>query len=322
MSPHRVALGTTGLEVFGLQLGGNTLGHTADRDTSFAILDRYREAGGNFIDTADFYSVWVDGHVGGESETVIGEWMQSRGVRDEFVIATKVGMLPGLTTLDAPTITRALEDSLRRLRTDRVEVYYAHQDDPTTPVEETVDAFDAIVRAGKARVLGASNFGPERLRAALDHATATGAAPYQLLQEDYSLVHRAGYENGVRAVALERGLTTLPYRSLAKGFLAGKYRPGAQWERTTHSGTAESYLPRFGHGLLTAVELIAERHRTTMSAVGLAWLKAQPTIVVPLSGVRTLDQLEQILPAATLELNEEEARLLTELTDASVAEAA
>jgi aryl-alcohol dehydrogenase-like predicted oxidoreductase len=315
VSAQRVALGGTGLSVFGLQLGGNTLGYTADEQTSFAILDAYAEAGGNFLDTADFYSCWAPGHVGGESETVIGNWMAARGNRDEMIIATKVGMLEPWTTLDRPTITEALEHSLRRLRTDRVDVYYAHQDDLATPVADTVAAFDAVVRSGKARVLGASNFGADRLRASLDVAQAQGMAAYQVLQDDYSLVNRAGYEQGTQPVAVEYGLTTLPYRSLAKGFLSGKYRPGKDWERTTHSPIAESYLARFGTELLTTVEKIAIEHDTTMSAVGLAWLTAQPTIDVPLSGVRTLEQLADILPSVGLTLSDDEVRLLTELTD-------
>lgn len=311
----RVALGNTGLDVFPLQLGGNTLGFTADRDASFRILDAYVEAGGNFIDTADFYSCWAPGNVGGESETVLGEWMQSRGCRDDIILATKMGMLEPYTVLDEKNIREALGRSLERLRTDRVDIYYAHQDDLTTPIEATVPVFDALVREGTARVLGASNFSTARLRESLEYAQANGLHSYSVIQDEYSLVNRGLYENGPLPVAVEFGLTNIPFRSLAKGFLSGKYRPGKDWEATTHSPIAAAYIERFGGELLDTIELIALRHEVTMSAVGLAWLKTRPTVVVPLAGVRTIEQLADILPSAGLILEEDEAALLTRLTD-------
>lgn len=313
---NRIDLGTTGLRVFPLQLGGNTLGFTADRDASFRVLDAYAEAGGNFIDTADFYSVWAPGHVGGESEAVIGEWMESRGCRADMVIATKVGMLEPWTTLDEKHIEEAFANSLERLRTDHVELYYAHQDDLETPQEETVAAFDALVRRGAVDVLGASNFSAERLRASLEIAAAADLHAYQVIQDEYSLVNRVPFETGTLPVAEEFGLVTIPYRSLAKGFLSGRYRPGKSWEETTHTGIATGYLERFGVTVLDAVEEIATAHGTTMSAVGLAWLTTRPTVALPLSGVRTLEQLADILPAADLELSADEAARLDALTAA------
>ncbi|SCL28225.1 Predicted oxidoreductase [Micromonospora pallida] len=310
----RINLGGTGLKVFPLQLGGNTLGFTADRDTSFRILDAYASAGGNFIDTADFYSVWAPGNVGGESETVIGEWLESRGCRDEMVVATKVGMLEPYTVLDRKHIDEALARSLDRLRTDRIDLYYAHQDDLNTSQEDTAAAFDGLVRAGLVRTLGASNFSPDRLRSALTLARQRGLHSYQVIQDEYSLVNRQPFETGTMPVAVEFGLVNIPYRSLAKGFLSGRYRPGGSWQETTHTSIATSYLEKYGTELLGTVETIARRHDTTMSAVGLAWLTSRPTVALPLSGVRTLEQLDDILPAAGLVLDDDEVDALTALT--------
>lgn len=310
-------IGRTDLDVFGLQLGGNPFGWTADAETSHAILDRYAEAGGDFIDTADVYSAWIDGNEGGESERIIGDWLRSRKNRDSVVIATKVGSLAPYRTLDRDHVRKAVEGSLRRLGTDHIDIYYAHRDDAETPLEETAAAFGELVAEGKVRYLGASNFSAERLEQAIETARGSGLPEYTVVQDDYSLVNRAPYEFGTRRVAAAYGLVNLPFRSLAKGFLAGKYRPGKSAERTTHSAIAESYLERYGHGLLTALDLLAHKYHTTQAAIGLAWLTAQPTVVVPLAGARNLQQLESLLPVVDVRLEEAEVRLLSELTEPS-----
>ncbi|MFT4123158.1 MAG: aldo/keto reductase [Microbacteriaceae bacterium] len=315
MTAARVPLGSTGLEVFPLQLGGNTLGFTADAATSFDVLDAFVEAGGNSIDTADFYSAWAPGHSGGESERVIGAWLADRGTREDIVIATKMGMLEPYTTLDERSIRAALARSLERLQTDHVDLYYMHQDDGSTPVQAILETLAALTEEGLIRAIGASNFSAARLREAMDTAKRRGLRGFQVLQEDYSLVNRAGYEHGVRDVALEYGITTVPYRSLAKGFLSGRYRPGRNWETTTHTAVAVGYLERFGGRLLEELERIADAHSTTMSAIGLAWVRSRPTIALPLTGVRTIEQLADVLPAANVTLTTEEAAILTTLTE-------
>src|SRR5439155_4620388 len=216
----------TDLDVFPLCLGGNVFGWTADEPQSFGVLDRYLAAGGNFIDTADVYSAWVPGHTGGESETIIGRWMTARGIRSRIVIATKVGMLPGLKGLSPQTIRTAAEASLRRLGVTNIDLYYAHADDLTTPVEESLRAFDALVKEGKVRYIGASNFTASRLAEALRISDSNGLARYVALQPHYNLIHRHDYEGALAAVCRRETVGCLPYYGLAKGFLTGKYRPG------------------------------------------------------------------------------------------------
>ncbi|MFD0888052.1 aldo/keto reductase, partial [Streptosporangium algeriense] len=228
------------LNLFPVCLGGNVFGWTADRDASFAVLDAYAEAGGNFVDTADVYSEWVPGHSGGESETVLGEWLESRGNRDRIVVATKVGSMSGRTGLSAANIRLAVEDSLRRLRTDHIDLYWAHVDDPETPLEETLGAFDALVREGKVREIGASNYGAERLAEALAVSEREGLARYVALQQHYNLLER-DYENGLREVVAANGLVSTPYFGLARGFLTGKYRPGVEVS-SARAGGAAPYL--------------------------------------------------------------------------------
>src|SRR5690242_9101729 len=220
-------IGSSDLDVPRLCLGANVFGWTADRDTSFAVLDAHAAAGGTFVDTADSYMWRAPGNSGGESETIIGEWAATRGTRDDLVIATKVGSLPDRKGLSAANITAAAEDSLRRLRTDRIDLYYAHQDDPDTPQEEYLAAFDALVRAGKVRAIGASNFTAERLRSALEISAKEGLAAFVALQPHYNLLERTGFERDLAPVLADEGLSCLPYFGLAKGFLTGKYRPGS-----------------------------------------------------------------------------------------------
>jgi aryl-alcohol dehydrogenase-like predicted oxidoreductase len=303
-------LGRTDLDVHPLCLGGNVFGWTADEEASFAVLDQYAAAGGNFVDTADAYSAWVPGHEGGESETIIGRWLTARGNRDRMVIATKVGRLKGLADLHADTIRRACDESLRRLQTDRIDLYYAHGDDnPEIPLDETMAAFDELVRAGKVRYVAASNYGAPRLREALEVSRREGLAEYVALQPHYNLVERA-YEDGLRELCAEEDLACLPYFSLAMGFLTGKYRPGGPEVASARAGGASKYLDDGGLAVLDALEEVAAAHATSPAAVALAWLRAQPTVVAPIASARTPEQLAELLPMADLELSADEIERL------------
>jgi len=304
-------IGSTDLDVFPLCLGGNVFGWTADEKQSFAVLDAYAEAGGNFVDTADAYSAWAPGNSGGESETILGRFMAARGNRDRVVVATKVGKLAGLTGLSAKTVRTAAEGSLRRLGTDRIDLYYAHADDPATPLEETLGAFDALVREGKVRHVAASNYGAARLAEALAISKARGFARFEALQPHYNLVHRSDYEGPLADLCAREGLACFPYYSLASGFLAGKYRPGGAVE-SARSGAASRYLDERGLRVLAALDAVAAARATTVAAVALAWLLARPTVVAPIASARTTAQFVDLLPAATLALTSEEVRRLDE----------
>jgi len=301
----------TSLDVFPLNLGGNVFGWTADEAESFRVLDVYAAAGGNFVDTADTYSSWVPGHAGGESETVLGRWMAARKNRDRMVVATKVGSLPALKGLAAKTIRAAVEGSLRRLQTDRIDLYYAHRDDPDTPLEETVRAFDDLVRAGKVRHVAASNYSAARLGEALAIARREGLARFVALQPHYNLVHRHDYEGEVADLCAREGLACLPYFSLARGFLTGKYRPGAAVKSARAEG-AGAYLDARGLRVLGALDEIAAAHRAPVAAVALAWLLTRPNVVAPIASARTPEQLAELLPVAELRLAPDEARRLTD----------
>jgi aryl-alcohol dehydrogenase-like predicted oxidoreductase len=292
------------LDVSRLCLGANVFGWTADRDTSFAILDGYAAAGGNFLDTADSYMWRVPGNSGGESETIIGEWLAARGNRDDMVIATKVGSLPTRPGLSAANIAAACDDSLRRLGTDRIDLYWAHQDDPDTAQEETAAAFDALVRAGKVRALGASNFSVERL------ASALATTPYIALQPHYNLMERAGFESTLAPLLADAGIACVPYYGLAKGFLTGKYRPGAEIESVRAQG-AGAYLDGRGLRVLAALDEIAAARSVPPGAVALAWLAEQPTVAAPIASARTSGQLDGLLPVLDLELSAGELAALT-----------
>jgi aryl-alcohol dehydrogenase-like predicted oxidoreductase len=298
-------LGRTNLDVFGLCLGGNVFGWTADEPQSRDVLDAYTGAGGNFVDTANSYLVEH-----GRSETIIGRWLADRGNRDEIVLATKVGGGRGpVRNLRPETIEREAHASLERLQTDRIDLYYAHFDDEDTPLEESLRAFDALVRAGTVRHLGASNYTPARLTAALELQREHGLAEFTVLQPHYNLVERE-FERTLLPVADARDLAVLPYYALAKGFLTGKYRPGAEDVESARAEGARAYLDT-GAAVLDALDEIAAAHGTTVAAVALAWLLAQPRVVAPIASARTTEQLEQILPAATLELAPDEVERLT-----------
>nr|WP_145488561.1 MULTISPECIES: aldo/keto reductase [Streptomyces] len=307
-------LGTSDLEVFPLCLGGNVFGWTADEQTSFAVLDAYTAAGGNFIDTADSYSAWVEGHQGGESETVIGKWVKARGNRSDVVIATKVSQHPQYKGLSAANIKAAADASLTRLGTDHIDLYYTHFDQPEVPVEEIIGALDELVKAGKVRQIAASNISAERLRESLDFSTRENLARYVALQPHYNLVSRDTYEGPLQDLVAREGLSTVPYFALASGFLTGKYRPGATVDSARAGGAAKYAETERGQKVLAALDEIAAAHDAPHATVALAWLAAQPTVTAPIASARTLEQLPPLLAVGDLKLTDAE---LKKLTDAS-----
>ncbi|MEU6677289.1 aldo/keto reductase [Streptomyces sp. NPDC046853] len=305
-------LGSSDLDVFPLALGGNVFGWTADEAQSFSVLDAYTAAGGNFIDTADVYSAWVDGNKGGESETVIGNWFASRGNRSDVVLATKVGAHPEYKGLSANTIKAGAEESLRRLRTDYIDLYYTHYDDPTVPVEEIIGALDDLVTSGKVRAIAASNVTPERLQEFLDFSDREGLARYAALQPHYNLVSRDTYEGSLQDVASRSGLAAVPYYALAAGFLTGKYRPGTQVDSARAAGAGKHLETERGRKVLAALDEVAEARGAEIATVALAWLAAQPTVAAPIASARTVEQLPALLAVGDLELTQAEVTTLTE----------
>ncbi|MFI5887826.1 aldo/keto reductase [Streptomyces sp. NPDC051554] len=305
-------LGRSDLEIFPLNLGGNVFGWTADEAASFAVLDAYTAAGGNFVDTADSYTAWIEGNKGGESETVIGKWLKARGNRADVVIATKVSQHPDYPGLSAANIKAAADASLRRLGTDYIDLYYPHFDKEEVPVEEIVGALDELVKAGKVRQIAASNISPERLQASLDFSDREGLVRYVAIQPHYNLVSRDTYEGGLRDVAERGGLSALPYFSLAAGFLTGKYRPGTTVD-SPRAGRAAQYLEsERGQNVLTALDEVAQAHDAPVATVALAWLAAQPTVAAPIASARTVEQLPALLGVAELELTDTEIARLTQ----------
>jgi aryl-alcohol dehydrogenase-like predicted oxidoreductase len=285
-------------------------GWTIDEEQSFAVLDAYFQAGGNFIDTSDSYG--RRGAAGaGESERIIGRWMASRGNREELVIATKVGMSPDLPGLSRATIRRGIEGSLQRLGVERVDLYYAHRDDPETPLAETLGAFDELIGEGRIRHAAASNYSPERLEQAISLGGQEGMASYVALQPHYNLVEREQYEGQLASVCERHGLACIPYFGLARGFLTGKYRrDGEDVDSARAAGVRESYFNERGFAVLDALDEIAAAHRTSLAAVSLAWLIAQATVVSPIASATSTAQLAELLACAELELSREELELL------------
>ncbi|WP_316739560.1 aldo/keto reductase [Streptomyces sp. MK7] len=304
-------LGSSDLEVFPLALGGNVFGWTADRTQSFAVLDAYTAAGGNFIDTADSYSAWVEGNKGGESETIIGQWIKERGNRSDVVIATKVSQHPDFQGLSAANIKAAADASLKRLGTDYIDLYYTHFDKPEVPVEEIIGALDELVRAGKVRHIAASNISAERLQASLDFSDREGLARYAVLQPHYNLVSRDTYEGALRDVAERYGLAAVPYFALASGFLTGKYRPGATVDSARAQGAAKHLETERGRKVLAALDEVARAHDAEVATVALAWLAAEPTVAAPIASARTVEQLPALLAVAELRLTDAEIAQLT-----------
>ncbi|GGO86636.1 aldo/keto reductase [Wenjunlia tyrosinilytica] len=303
-------IGTSDLEVFPLSLGGNVFGWTADEAQSFAILDAYAAAGGNFVDTADAYSAWAPGNSGGESEEIIGRWLAARGNRDDIVVATKVGGHPKLRGLAPATIKKGVEGSLRRLGVDHIDLYYAHYDDPGTPVEETLRAFNDLVTEGKVRCIGASNFTGARLSESLAVSEREGLARYVAVQPHYNLVFREEYERGLRDVAAANGLSAAPYYGLASGFLTGKYRTDTDVDSARAGGAAKYLDSDRGRRVLAALDEVAAEHGVAVGTVALAWLRSQPTVAAPIASARTADQLPPLLASVDLELAKEDLRRL------------
>ena len=286
-------------------------GWTADEKQSFAVLNAYAAAGGNFIDTADTYSAWAPGNLGGESETIIGRWLATRGKREEMIIATKVGMHPKLKGLSAKTIAAAAENSLKRLGTDYIDLYYAHADDEKTPLEETLGAFDALVRQGKARYIAASNYTAPRLAQALAVSDRDGLARYIALQQHYNLMERDKYEGELADLVIRERLSSVPYFALASGFLTGKYRPGSKVE-SQRAESAGAYLNEKGIRVLTALDEVATAHGISVTTTALAWLAAQPTVVAPIASARTTEQLPDLLRVAEVRLSNAELQRLNQ----------
>lgn len=308
-------LGNTDLDVFPICLGGNVFGWTADRERSFAVLDEFAAAGGDFVDTADVYMARAPGNSGGESETIIGEWLRARGNRDEVVLATKVGSWAERPGLGADNIRAAAEDSLRRLGTDHIDLYYAHRDDESTPLAETLAAFDELVRAGKVRHIAASNYSAPRLAEALAISDREGLARFEALQPHYNLVERAAFEGKLAELAQRENLAVLPYFALAKGFLTGKYRPGDDDTDSPRAEGARAYLDERGVKVLAALDEIATLRQIPVSAVSLAWLRAQPGVSTPIASARNGEQLRGVLSAAEITLTESEVSRLNAASD-------
>jgi aryl-alcohol dehydrogenase (NADP+) len=295
----RVALGKTDLQIHPLCLGGNVFGWSATAKESELVLDAYCDAGGNFIDSADRYSEWLEGNVGGESETIIGDWMKSRGNRAEIIVATKVAKLSTRAGLAAANIAGAAEDSLRRLGTDYIDIYYAHHDDESVPLEESLTAFHELVTSGKVRYIAASNYTAQRLAQALKISRDLGISEYLLLQPHYNAIVRDEYEGALLALAVKEDIAVLPYFALAAGFLTGKYQPGVSVESVRAEDMPE-YMNERGWAILQALTDIAAQHNAPIPATALAWLRAQPGIAAPIASARTPEQLAQLLPIVEL----------------------
>ena len=296
-------------------MGGNVFGWTLDEEKSFEILDAFVEAGFNFIDTADMYSYWVDGGPGGQSETIIGNWMKARGNREQMIIATKAGGPTGVKDeIDASRkhLMESVDKSLERLQTDYIDLYYLHYDDKKTPVSETLEAFAEMVKSGKVKHIAVSNISPARLKESLEYSIQNKLPKYEVFQPLYNLVERKTYETDYAPIVAEYGLTVFPYSALASGFLSGKYRSEADFNKSPRGQGASNYLNEKGIGVLNALDQIAEKHNTVPATVALAWLSAQPNIGGPIASATSTQQLPQILSAATLNLEESDLKLLND----------
>lgn len=307
-------IGHSDLSIFPLALGGNTFGWTSDQQTSHSVLDAFTTQGGNFIDTADSYSAWAEGNTGGESETIIGDWMARRSNRSQVIIGTKVSQHPDFPGLSRKNIVAASEASLRRLGTDYIDLYYAHFDDETTPLEETVGAFDDLVISGKIRHVGLSNYSADRIREWIRIADDNGYARPMALQPHYNLVHRTGFEGELASLAATNGLGVIPYWSLASGFLTGKYRTREDLVGTPREKMAGSYFSTEGLRVISVLDDIAQERGTTIATAALAWLLTRPNIAAPIASARTAEQLPDLMAAASLTLTELEIHRLDEMS--------
>jgi aryl-alcohol dehydrogenase-like predicted oxidoreductase len=307
-------LGNSGLEVSPLMFGGNVFGWTLDEPGSFKLLDAFVGAGFNFIDTADVYSKWAPGNKGGESEAIIGNWFKKSGKRKDVILATKVGieMGPDKKGLSKTYILRAVEDSLKRLQTDYIDLYQSHRDDPETPLDETMEAFAQLIQQGKVRAISASNFAADRLTGALQVSEQHGWPRYESLQPHYNLYERSEYEAGLERVCQENNLGVIPYYSLASGFLTGKYRSEDDLRKSARGLGVKKYLNERGFRILAALDEVAKQHHSTPAAVPLAWLMARPSITAPIASATTPEQLRDLIAATTLELSQSSLDLLNQ----------
>lgn len=312
-------IGSSGIAVAPLALGGNVFGWTADEAMSFRLLDAFVDAGGTMIDTADVYSAWVPGHKGGESETVIGRWLKQSGKRDKVVIATKVGFLDGelvdgeyVAALDPKVVSRACDSSLERLGVDMIDLYYQHRDNPKVPLADSLGAFDALVKAGKIRAIGLSNFEPGRLEEAMQVAEAEHLTRPSALQPWFNMLERAKYEGPLQDIAVRSDLAVFSFYSLANGFLAGKYRSEADLAKSVRGGRNREYLEGKGPRVLAALDAVAAETRQPLAAVALAWTRVRPGIGAPIASATSLEQLTEQLPALNLDLTTEQVRVLDE----------
>ena len=298
-------LGNSGLEVAPLAFGGNVFGWTTDEPTSFALLDAFVDAGFNLVDTADIYSTWVEGHKGGESETILGKWLKHSGKREKIVLASKVGkeMGPDLQGLSKTYIMQAVDASLQRLQTDYIDLYQSHEDDPNTPLEETLEAYDQLIKQGKIRAIGASNYSAERLAQSLEVSEQTGYPRYESLQPLFNLYSREDYEKELEPLCLEKGIGVINYFPLASGFLTGKYRSAADLSDRARGSFVEKYLNERGFRIIDALEEVAQEHNMTPAQIAIAWLTSHPSITAPIASATNLEQLNELLEAATIELN-------------------
>jgi aryl-alcohol dehydrogenase-like predicted oxidoreductase len=305
-------LGRSALSVAPLTFGGNVFGWTIDEATSFRILDAFVSAGFNFVDTADVYSRWAPGNQGGESETIIGKWMKQRGNRDKVIVATKVGgdMGQGKKDIGRKWILAEVENSLRRLQTDYIDLYQTHWDVEGTPVEETLEAYSELVKAGKVRYIGASNFSPARLKASLEASAKHGYPRYESYQPHYNLAEREIFEKEMESICVEHQLGVINYYSLAAGFLTGKYRSEADLAKSPRGAGAKKYLNARGSRILAALDTVAEEYHSTPASVAIAWLLARPSVTAPIASATSIGQLDSLIAATKLELNADDVEKL------------
>ncbi|POM16773.1 aldo/keto reductase [Burkholderia cepacia] len=309
---HR-PLGTSNIQVSPLAFGGNVFGWTVDENTSFALLDAIADTGINFIDTADVYSAWVPGNHGGESETIIGKWLKRSGKREQVVIATKVGLLAARAGLSKDNILKAVDDSLRRLQTDYIDLYFSHRDlADTAPLEETLGAYQTLIDAGKVRIIGASNYSGARLREAAAISARDGLPAYQVIQPEYNLLDRADYERDLEPVVRDLKLGVVNYYALASGFLSGKYRSEADLKKSVRGDRVAGYLNERGLRILAALDAVAAKHGTQPAAIALAWQIARPTITAPIASATSLAQLESLGDAIRVTLDQDDIRRIDE----------
>ena len=310
-------LGNSGLEVAPLALGGNVFGWTVDEPTGFKLLDAFIAAGFNLVDTADIYPRWVPGNQGGESEAIIGNWLKQSGKRHEVIVATKVGMDMGddKQGLSKDHILRSADDSLRRLQTDYIDLYQSHKDDPDTPLEETLEAYAQLIKAGKVRAIGASQYSAARLAEALDVSKRLGIPRYESLQPLYNLYDRAAYEAELEPLCVDEGLGVINFYSLAAGFLTGKYRSEADLSKSQRGGTVKKYLNERGFRIVEALDQVAAQYQSTPAQVALAWLTARPSITAPIASATSLEQLNDLVEATKLELDQAAIDVLNQASE-------